>query len=51
MEVIEPDKIQDINITKVDRFKLDENRKNVIPKQIIIKEGFFSLGIPFQYFL
>ena len=51
IEVIKPVKIQDINNELFARFKLVENRKNIIPKQIIINDGFISFNIPFQYFL
>ena len=49
MEVIKPEKIKDINNKILDRFKLFENRKNIMPKLIIINDGFISLCIPFQF--
>ena len=50
MEVIKPEKIKDINNKILDRFILVEKRKNIIPKQIIINDGFISFDIPFQCF-
>ena len=50
MEVIKPEKIKDINNKILDRFKLFENRKNIMPKLIIINDGLISFDIPFQCF-
>ena len=49
MEGIKPEKIKDINNKILDRFKLFENRKNIIPKEIIIIDGIISLDRPFQF--
>ena len=51
MEVIKPEKIKDINNKILDKFKLFENRKNIIPKLIIINDGLISFDIPCQCFL
>ena len=48
IEVIKPDEMQYINNKVVDIFILDENRKSIIPIEIIISDGLISLDIPFQ---
>ena len=50
IEVIKPEKMQYINNKLLERFILFNNRKNIIPKRIVINDGLISFDIPFQYF-
>ena len=43
IEVIKPDKMQYINKKELYRFKSCENRKSIIPIEIIINDGLISL--------
>ena len=49
IEVVKPDVMIYINNKVLDIFILVENRKSIIPIEIIINDGLISLDIPFQY--
>ncbi len=51
IEVSKPEEKQVINSQELDRLKFSKNRKYIIAKKIIIKDGLSSLDNPFQYFL
>ena len=51
IEVVNPKEIQYINNKLEDKFKLFEDKNNIMPIKIIINEGLISWEMPLQYFL
>ena len=50
IEVVNPEAMQYINNKVLGKFKLVEEKKNIMPIQIIINEGLISFEMPLQYF-
>ena len=50
IEVVNPEEMQYINNKVLEKFKLVEDKKNIMPIQIIINEGLISLEMPLQHF-